>query len=69
MKTATLSELKTELTSLKSAELLALCMRLAKYKKENKELFTYLLFEANDEQGYVESIKNEIPEFFSFVQK
>ena len=60
MKTATLSELKTELTSLKSAELLALCMRLAKYKKENKELLTYLLFEAIDEQGYIDAIKVEI---------
>lgn len=60
MKTASLSELKTELTSLKPPEVMALCMRLAKYKKENKELLTYLLFEANDEQGYIEGIKTEI---------
>ena len=60
MKTASLNELKNELTSLKPVEVLALCMRLAKYKKENKELLTYLLFEANDEQGYIESIKREI---------
>ena len=60
MKTASLSELKAELTSLKPPEVMALCMRLAKYKKENKELLTYLLFEANNEQGYVDGIKAEI---------
>jgi len=35
-------------------------MRLAKYKKENKELLTYLLFEANDEEAYIEGVKREI---------
>jgi len=60
VKAASLSELKHELTSLKPAELTALCMRLAKYKKENKELLTYLLFEANDEEAYIEGVKREI---------
>jgi len=60
LKAASLNELKHELISLKPAELTALCMRLAKYKKENKELLTYLLFETNDEQGYVDAIKVEI---------
>jgi hypothetical protein len=60
LKTASLNELKAELTSLKPDEVKALCMRLAKYKKENKELLTYLLFEAGDEAGYIESIKKEI---------
>lgn len=69
MKTAALSELKNELTSLKQAELLALCMRLAKYKKENKELLTYLLFEANDEQGYIDGIKKEIDLGFEGINR
>lgn len=69
MKTATLSELKNELTSLKPVELLALCMRLAKYKKENKELLTYLLFEANDETGYIEGIKKEIDLGFDGINR
>jgi len=60
LKTASLNELKIELSGLKPDELLALCMRLAKYKKENKELLTYLIFEAVDEQGYIEGIKREI---------
>lgn len=60
MKTASLNELKNELSSQKPDEILALCLRLAKYKKDNKELLTYLLFEANDEQSYIENIKKEI---------
>lgn len=69
MKTASLNDLKKELTTLTPDEVLALCMRLAKYKKENKELLTYLLFEANDEQEYVESIKKEIDEQFEEMNK
>lgn len=41
-----------------------LCMRLAKYKKENKELLTYLLYEADNEQSYVAAIKEDMDELF-----
>jgi len=39
-------------------------MRLAKYKKENKELLNYLLFEAHNEQAYVENVKEGLNELF-----
>ena len=48
MKAASISEIKTELKGLPPAQLTELCLRLARFKKENKELLTYLLFEAND---------------------
>ena len=67
MKAATIHEIKQELSGLKPAVLTELCLRLARFKKENKELLTYLLFEANDEQGYVTSVKNEIDEFFGEI--
>ncbi|MEO6167655.1 MAG: hypothetical protein ABIO46_07080 [Chitinophagales bacterium] len=57
MKAATIHELKEELTHLPAAQVLALCLRMARFKKENKELLTYLLFEAHDEQGYIENVK------------
>ena len=60
MKAATSNELKQELQASSSKQLIELCLRLAKFKKENKELLTYLLFEANDEAAYIQSIKNEI---------
>ena len=67
MKTASLHEIKKELSTLKAATLLDLCMGLAKYKKENRELLTYLLFEAHDEAAYIESVKNEIDDQFMEV--
>ncbi|MEO8088208.1 MAG: hypothetical protein ABI763_15415 [Bacteroidota bacterium] len=57
MKAATLSELKLEIATLSPKQVLDICMRLAKHKKENKELITYLLFEANDESSYIKHIK------------
>jgi len=67
MKTATVKELKTALEDLPAHELLPLTLRLAKFKKENKELLTYLLFEANDERGYVKSVKEAIDELFEEI--
>jgi len=64
MKAATIHELKLELSNIPAEQLADLCVRLAKFKKENKELLTYLLFEAFDEQAYVENIKAELEEQF-----
>lgn len=50
-----------------AAELTDLCLRLAKYKKENKELLTYLIFEAHNEQGFVTAIKKEVDEQFTEI--
>jgi hypothetical protein len=57
MKTASVSDIKKELKTLPPIELLELCMRVTKYKKENKELLNYLLFEAHDEERYIENVK------------
>ena len=67
MKAATVKELKTELTHQSQAELVELCLQLSKFKKENKELLTYLLYEAENEAGYIESVKNEIEEQFETI--
>ncbi len=69
MKTASLNKLKSELIKLSPDQVMGLCMRLAKYKKENKELLTYLLFEAIDEHGYIQGIKNEIDLGFEGMNK
>ncbi len=69
MKTATISEIKQELQTLAPGRLLELCLRLTKYKKENKELLTYLLFEADDEQGYIISVKKIMDDDFADVPK
>lgn len=65
MNTASLHDIKKELNTLDAEALTGLCMRLAKYKKENKELLSYLLFEAHNEQAYIASVKEVIDELFS----
>lgn len=67
MKAATINEIKQELNAIAPAKLLDLCIRLAKYKKDNKELLTYLLFEAHDEAAYIDSIKSEMDEQFAEI--
>ena len=60
MKPASVKELKDELKFKTKEELQDYCIRLAKFKKENKELFTYLLFDASDEEAYIGKVKAEI---------
>ena len=67
MNTASLQEIKKELRTLDPEKVQDLCNRLAKYKKENKELLTYLLFEAHDEHAYVENVKEELRELFKTI--
>jgi hypothetical protein len=42
---------------------------LSKFKKENKELLTYLLYEASDEAAYIEGVKREIEEEFEQINR
>ena len=67
MKAATIHDLKQELLNTPAEQLADLCIRLAKFKKENKELLSYLLFEAFDEQAYIENIKAEMMEQFGEI--
>ena len=60
MKAATIHQLKKELSELTPKQLLEICLRMAKFKKDNKELLTYLLFEAQDEPEYIALIKTTI---------
>lgn len=64
MKAATVHELKDELQQLPVKELVELCLRLSKFKKENKELLTYLLFEAHDLPAYITVVKQQMEEAF-----
>ena len=67
MKAATLNEIKQELTNLPSTRVLELCLRLGRFKKENKELLTYLLFEAHNIPEFIENIKIEIETQFETI--
>jgi hypothetical protein len=69
MKAVTIKEISQELFNLTPKELRDLCLRLSRFKKENKELLTYLLFESSDEASYVESVKKEIDQQFEKINK
>jgi len=64
MKIESIVTIKKELKHLSQEELLELCLRLGKFKKENKALLTYLLFESHDEEGYIASVKLSLDELF-----
>lgn len=65
MNAASIAELKKALVQLDQDELLNACLRLARFKKENKELLTYLLFLSDDEQAYASYLCEEIDMHFS----
>ena len=67
MKPATVKQLKDELKHRSHEELLQTCLRLSKFKKENKELLTYLLFESSDESMYIERVKKEVDDEFDQI--
>ena len=67
MKTSTIQELKEELQESDPSRIRDLCLRLAKFKKENKELLTYLLFESHDLEAYINSVKSEMEVSFSEI--
>ena len=67
MKTATVAIIKKELAHYSQPELMELCLRLARFKKDNKELLTYLIFEAGNEEAYIESVKAQMDEAFAEI--
>ena len=67
MKAASIRDIKKELATLNALELQELCLRLGRFKKENKELLTYLLFESFDEDAYVKSVKDQMDDAFSAI--
>ncbi len=69
MKAVTLREIKQELNTLSTQEIQELCLRLSRFKKENKELLTYLLFESHNESGYIESVKGYVDAEFELINR
>lgn len=67
MKAVTLKQLKDELSHKSANELKELCLHLSKFKKENKELLTYLMFESHDEEQYIQSVKDQMDVLFTEI--
>lgn len=67
MKSVPLKQIKDELSHKSASELKDLCLQLSRFKKENKELLTYLLFQSSNEEMYIEEVKEHINELFEQV--
>ena len=67
MKSASIAEIKQQLKELPPAQLVEHCLQLARFKKDNKEFLTYLLFEADDLQAYIKNVKEFIDESFTEI--
>ncbi|HSC54787.1 MAG TPA: hypothetical protein VLC98_14240 [Phnomibacter sp.] len=67
LKAASIAEIKAELQTLPEEELLAICLRLARFKKDNKELLGFLLFDAHQIDHYTQELKTWIDEEFATV--
>ncbi len=69
MKAVSIKTLKEELSYQSHKDMIGLCLRLSKFKKENKELLTYLLFESTNEDSYIKSIKEQIDNLFEKINR
>nr|WP_321411786.1 hypothetical protein [uncultured Carboxylicivirga sp.] len=67
LETGSISVIKNELKRLPKEVLVDHLLRLAKYKKESKELLSYLLFEEHDEVNYIKEVKEEIESEFASI--
>ncbi|MEO1435173.1 MAG: hypothetical protein AAFV80_06515, partial [Bacteroidota bacterium] len=67
MRTSSVREIKTELSVYPTGELVDICLKLAKFKKENKEYLSYLLFEAGNEDFFIEQVKENIDDHFNEI--
>jgi len=61
--------IRKELDHISHADLKEICLRLARFKKDNKELLSYLLFDAHDEADYVERVKEDMDDQFEEINR
>lgn len=69
MKPASIALIKSELKNTPPSQLVDICLRMARFKLENKELLTYLLFEQEDESSYIREIKQEMEVLFEAMNR
>ncbi|GAA4320746.1 hypothetical protein [Flaviaesturariibacter amylovorans] len=69
MTPASIPDIKTALKNYDAKELSELVLRLARYKKDNKELLSYLIFDADNLPAYLAGVKEEMDEGFAEMNK
>ncbi|MBK8347521.1 MAG: hypothetical protein IPL08_07790 [Saprospiraceae bacterium] len=69
MKAATLHQIKKELETSSPQRVMDLILKLIKYKSENKELISYLLFDQDDLSTYIADLREEVSTMLGDVEK
>lgn len=69
MKPSSLKDIKSDLKNSTHDELLELTLRLIRFKKDNKELISYLLYEADNDSLFIESAKKDMDESFAQINR
>ena len=69
MKPYSLKDIKSDLKNCSHDELMELTLRLIRFKKDNKELLSYLLYESENDQLFIESAKDEIDSAFTKINR
>ena len=67
MKAASIKLIKDELKYRSQEELIEICLQLARFKKENKELLSYILYDSENEAIFINDLKEEITEDFKLI--
>jgi len=67
MEAASIKDIRAEIKNLSEKEMQEIILRLARFKKDNKELLTYLLFEESDEHAFVAQVKEYMDEQFDEI--
>lgn len=60
MKTQGLADIKKTIKNISHAELSEICLKLARFKKDNKEYVHFLLYEASNPLDYAEEVKESL---------
>lgn len=67
MKPEPLSQIKKELHLQDREALIELCLQLARFKRDNKEMLSYLLFNSEHESDYIASVQGHLDEQFENI--
>lgn len=67
MKPAPLSQIKKELQLQDREALIAMCLELARFKRDNKEMLSYLLFNSADEAAYIAAVQGHMDTSFEAI--
>lgn len=66
-KADSIHEIRKELGKKDFDEVVSYCLRLARFKKENKELLAFLLFKEDEVDAFVEDLKQQTSALFSQI--